>query len=138
MPAAAPDVPTAEELTFTRLRTMRAQDFDALPFGLIQLDADGHILTYNATESLQSRVDKRRAVGRQYFEQVAPCTNTAAFRGRLDALAARGGGAESFDYCFRLPWGERPARIRLMVGEDGSRWVLVTKPGAAAASAASH
>jgi hypothetical protein len=50
----------------------------------------------------------------------------AGFRGKLEALIGQGRGTESFDFRFLFPWGTRDVRIRLMVLQDGSRWVFVT------------
>ncbi len=57
---------------------------------------------------------------------VAPCTDVASFRGRLDALAHKGGGTESFDFDFLFPWGKRSVRIRLLVNRE-ARWVFVSE-----------
>lgn len=119
--------PDAESLTSERLRAMTAEEFDRLPFGAIKLDADGRVVAYNPAEASLARRAAHTVLGRRFFEDVAPCTNVACFRGRLDALVARGEDAtERFDYQFRFPWGARDVRIRLMVLKDGARWVFVT------------
>lgn len=116
----------AELMTEERLREMTSSEFDALPFGAIKLNAEGRVVAYNATEALLAQRTQQATVGKLFFEQVAPCTNVAGFRGRLDALIRSGNGTESFDFKFLFPWGTRGVRIRLMVLKDGSRWVFVT------------
>ncbi|SET29981.1 PAS domain-containing protein [Stigmatella erecta] len=116
----------AESLTEERLSLLSPEEFDALPFGAIKLDAEGQVLAYNAAESAFSRRPTPSVLGRRFFEEIAPCTNVAGFRGRFDALVERGHGTESFDFHFRFRWGPRHVRIRLMVLGDGSRWVFVT------------
>ncbi|ADO74171.1 PAS domain-containing protein [Stigmatella aurantiaca] len=116
----------AESLTEDRLGQLSPEEFDALPFGAIKLDAEGRVLIYNAAESAFSRRKPVSVLGRRFFEEVAPCTNVASFRGRFDTLVERGHGTESFDFQFRFRWGTRNVRIRLMVLGDGSRWVFVT------------
>jgi photoactive yellow protein len=117
----------ADSLTGERLRAMPPDEFDRLPFGAIKLDAEGRVLAYNAAEAALARRATQATLGRRFFEEIAPCTNVAGFRGRLDALVERGGeSTERFDFKFLFPWGSRDVRIRLMVLRDGSRWVFVT------------
>ncbi|HLL03652.1 MAG TPA: PAS domain-containing protein [Myxococcaceae bacterium] len=116
----------AESLTEERLRNLTADEFDALPFGAIKLDAEGRVTGYNAVEANLARRSQQATMGRRFFEDIAPCTNVAGFRGKLDALIGQGRGTESFDFRFLFSWGTRDVRIRLMVLQDGSRWVFVT------------
>ena len=116
----------AEGLTEERLRHLSADEFDSLPFGAIKLDAEGRVTGYNAVEANLARRSQQSTMGRRFFEEIAPCTNVAGFRGKLDALIEQGRGTESFDFRFLFPWGTREVRIRLMVLQDGSRWVFVT------------
>ncbi|NMO23032.1 PAS domain-containing protein [Pyxidicoccus fallax] len=117
----------ADSLTGERLKGMSPEEFDRLPFGAIKLDGEGRVVAYNAAEAALARRERKATLGRRFFEEIAPCTNTASFRGRLDALVERGGEAtERFDFKFLFPWGARDVRIRLMVLRDGSRWVFVT------------
>ncbi|HEX8699410.1 MAG TPA: PAS domain-containing protein [Myxococcaceae bacterium] len=116
----------AEALTEERLHQLTPDEFDALPFGAVRLDAEGRVTGYNAVEASLARRSQHSTLGRLFFEEIAPCTNVAAFRGRLDALVQRGQGTESFDFRFLFPWGTRDVRIRLMVVRDGTRWVFVT------------
>jgi photoactive yellow protein len=117
----------ADSLTGPRLRAMSPEEFDRLPFGAIKLDAEGRVAGYNAAEAALARRSIQATLGRRFFEEIAPCTNVEGFRGRLDALVARGEEAtERFDFRFLFPWGARDVRIRLMVLRDGTRWVFVT------------
>lgn len=106
---------------------MSAEEFDRLPFGAIKLDEEGRVVAYNAAEAALARRATKSTLGRRFFEEIAPCTNVEGFRGRLDALVARGEEAtECFDFRFLFPWGVREVRIRLMVLRGGGRWVFVT------------
>lgn len=117
----------AESLTGERLLKMTPEEFDRLPFGAIKLDVEGRVVAYNSAEAALARRAQQATLGRRFFEEIAPCTNVEGFRGRLEALAARGReGTESFDFKFQFAWGTRDVRIRLMVLRDGARWVFVT------------
>ena len=66
-------------------------ELDALPFGVIALDRDGFVLRYNLYESRLARLDRNQVVGRNFFDEIAPCTRNEAFQGRFRALVADGG-----------------------------------------------
>ena len=63
--------------------TMSEGELDKLPFGAIQLDRTGIILSYNRTEANLTGRDPRRVIGRNFFTDVAPCTNVKEFAGRF-------------------------------------------------------
>lgn len=119
----------AESLTGERVQRMSEEEFDALPFGAIKLDTEGRVAAYNAAEARLARRSAQGTLGRRFFEEIAPCTNVAGFRGRLEALTQRGEGTETFDFSFHFPWGTRDVRVRLMVLRNGARWVFVTALG---------
>ena len=58
-----------------QITRMSEEQLDALPFGAIRLDMTGKILTYNMTESKLTGRDPKRVIGRNFFTDVAPCTN---------------------------------------------------------------
>jgi photoactive yellow protein len=75
--------------TFQTISSMGEKELDSLPYGVIQLDAQGAILRYNAFEAKLSGLTKQKVVGKNFFKQVAPCTDMKEFYGRfLDGVAA--------------------------------------------------
>lgn len=87
-------------------------EIDALPFGLIGVDAQGRIEQYNAFESKLARLPKERVLGRNFFTDVAPCTAVKEFQGRFERfVAAGGGGAESFDFVFQFAFGRQRVNV---------------------------
>jgi photoactive yellow protein len=115
-----------DEVQEIDLPRLSPADFDALPFGVIQLDEAGVVLLFNAKEAELARRSPEEVLGKNFFEDVAPCTNVRDFRGRFDTLLERGLSSEAFEYRFRFPWGARDVQIRLLA-VDGSRWVLVNE-----------
>ncbi len=96
------------------LALLTPDDLDRLPFGLIRLSGDGTILSYNRTESGHSRRTAASVVGRNFFTQVAPCTDVQGFHGRLDQMRASGqAGRERFSFAFRLPWATVTVELAL-------------------------
>lgn len=118
-----------DQLTSQDLGNMSQADFDAMPFGIIQLDRNGIVKTYNVWEGNLARRDPRDVVGKNFFTEIAPCTNVAEFRGKLDELIDTPRKGHIFDYNFVFPWGTRKVRVRFVVESPNERWVLVTNVG---------
>lgn len=89
-------------------------ELDRLPFGVIRLNGDGVVQSYNRTESVEARRTPDDVIGRNFFTDVAPCTNVRAFAGRLEAMRASGKPAtERFGFVFRLPWTRCAVQLSL-------------------------
>jgi photoactive yellow protein len=90
-------------------------ELDTLPFGVVTLTREGRILRYNQAERALSRRDERTTIGLDFFTEVAPCTNVAAFRARFDEFARRfDAGIEHFDFTFNFRWGLHAVSITLL------------------------
>lgn len=107
------------------LQGLAREEFDALPFGTIKLDAEDRVVVYNAFESALARRDTAEVLGEPFFVTVAPCTNNAIFRGELQRMIAGGRKNARFDYEFRFPWGARAVRIQFWVPNERERWIFV-------------
>lgn len=68
---------------FERVDSLTHEELDALPFGAIQLDREGRILRFNEYEANLSNRRAPDTVGRNFFRDVAPCTNVREFHGRF-------------------------------------------------------
>lgn len=99
---------------------------DALPFGAIQLDRLGNILQFNEYEANLSNRRAPDTVGRNFFTEVAPCTNVREFQGRFAEGIERGELHVSFDYVFAFRPRPRDVRVTLFYSAaTGTVWVFV-------------
>ncbi len=73
---------------------------DGLPFGLVKLDLTGTVLEYNMAEGDLTGVSPSWAIGKNFFDEVALCTKTAAFYGRFVDGVKKGFLNCVFDYTF--------------------------------------
>ncbi len=73
---------------------------DDLPFGLVKLDLQGTVLEYNMAEGELTGVSPEWAIGKNFFDEVAVCTKTAAFYGRFLEGVKKGFLNTVFDYVF--------------------------------------
>ncbi|MBF5041488.1 PAS domain-containing protein [Aggregicoccus sp. 17bor-14] len=127
-PSLAPmPAPTAEEL-LKRVDSMGPGDLDALPFGMIQLDRTGRILKFNRTEANLARINQERQLGRNFFDDVAPCTKVREFYGRFQEGLEKRSLYETFGFVFKFDHGWRNVAITMMYSEKtDSVWVLVSQ-----------
>lgn len=73
---------------------------NGLPFGIVKLDLAGKILEYNMAEGDLTGVDPAWALGKNFFDEVALCTKTAAFYGKFVEGVKRGFLNTVFDFTF--------------------------------------
>lgn len=104
---------------------LSSAELDALPYGMIQLDSHGTVLRYSGAETRLSGMTADETVGRDFFREVAPCTQVAEFFGRFqDGVRARQLDAVfNFRFSFRPP---KDVRIHLFYSKaTRSVWVKV-------------
>jgi len=68
---------------FQTIDSIGEKELDSLPYGVIQLDAQGTVLRYNAYEEGLSGLTRQKVVGKNFFKQIAPCTDMQEFYGRF-------------------------------------------------------
>lgn len=110
------------------LPSMTPHEADAQPYGIIKVDENGVIQLYNRWESNMAGVSPDRAVGKNFFTQIAPCTNNRLVYGRFKSGAASGNLDVEFNYTFTYKM--RPTNVRIHLyhhAGTGTNWVLVSK-----------
>lgn len=102
---------------------------DMLPSaGVFRVDTCGIVRAHTSVLNM----GRSRALGRNFFEEVAPCTNCAEFRGRFEAILTQGGGTESFTFRIRYPWVQAEVRVRIFACNGRGAWILIADPTSAA------
>lgn len=94
------------------LAKMSDDEVDKLAFGAIEIDKSGKILRYNAAEGDISGRNPQEMIGKDFFEDVAPCTDTEAFRGRFRNSVESG---KNFDLRLNYTFDYRmtPTQVRV-------------------------
>jgi photoactive yellow protein len=106
---------------------MTPDELDRLPFGLIQRDAAGRILNYNAVESRLASIAKQDAIGKQFFTEIAPCTRVQEFYGRFKEGVIRESLDTSFHFHFAFKQNPRDVTVRLLyTRRTRTVWVLIS------------
>ncbi|XDD44436.1 PAS domain-containing protein [Leptospira sp. WS60.C2] len=109
-----------------KLGTLAQAEADAYPFGIVKLDPSGKILLYNKYESELSNVPIQTAVGRNFFTEVAICTNNRIFYGRFKEGMISGDLDVAFNYVFTYKM--KPTNVIIHLYHDKStdtNWIFV-------------
>lgn len=108
------------------VRDMTPRELDRLPFGVIKLDLQGVVIAYNESEALLARRRPEEVIGRNFFTEVAPCTNVREFADRFREGIARGSVRRTFPFVFTFP--NRPVNVMVTIAYDAPdphAWILV-------------
>lgn len=111
-----------------KLASMDKGQLDDVAFGAIQLDANGKIIQYNAAEGDITGRDPQTVVGKNFFTDVAPCTNSKEFKGKFDEGVKNGDLNTMFEYTFDYEMKPTKVKVHMKKALSGdSYWVFVKR-----------
>ncbi|URI11630.1 hypothetical protein MW290_22090 [Aquincola tertiaricarbonis] len=110
-----------------KVEALHAYEINQLPFGVIRLDAGGKVDLYSTREATLSGWNGRPNIGLDFFTRVAPCMNTPAFKGALDAAVAEGRVDAEFVHIGDFADPYRAIRIRALSSADGGVWLFLLR-----------
>lgn len=108
-----------------QLARLSGAELDRLPFGAIRLDRDGNIVHFNAAEARITGYKPEKLIGKNFFTEVAPCTNVREFAGRFREGVAKKWLHAVFPYSFNF---NPPLAVTVTLyyhPDTASAWVLV-------------
>lgn len=111
----------------SQLRHATTDELHNAAFGIVRLDDEGHVEFYNRYESNLSGVAPADALGKNFFHELAPCSNNHLFLGRFRNGVAADHLDERFTYTFTYKMRPTLVDIRLYRDQDGQNWVLIQK-----------
>lgn len=105
------------------------EQFEHAPFGIVELDRDSTVVIYNQFEQQLAGLSPDDVIGRDFFVDVAPCTNNFLVRERfIDAWDRSVPLDAMVPYTFSYRMKATRVLLRLLVrGERG--WMLVKLHG---------
>lgn len=101
-------LPTSQEQPEIDFATL-----DLLPYGIIVVDDAGKVLYYNAREEQIANRSRADVLGKNFFTEVAPCTQVQEFYGQFKETMQRTGVVASFHFHFPFPEHPRDVEITL-------------------------
>ena len=103
-------------------------EIDKLAFGAVQLNGQGTILTYNAAEAGITGRSAASVIGKNFFRDVAPCTNAPNFKGVFDAGVKSGELNTMFEYVFDYNMAPTKVKIHMKKAISGATfWIFVKR-----------
>lgn len=112
-----------------RVAALSPEELDALPFGVIALDASDGVRLYNATEARLSGRRYAPAPGSNFFVDIAPCMNNDLFKGRIEKARAAGRLNIRFSFVGDFADRDRELTVRIQSTPDGGIWIFHQRPG---------
>ncbi|MEM7656538.1 MAG: PAS domain-containing protein [Bacteroidota bacterium] len=112
--------------TYEQLEQASAQELDQADFGIIRLSQGGEVMYYNQYESDLSGVAQSDAVGKQFFTQIAPCTNNFMVAAKYEQPTAI--LDETLPYVFTYNMAPTKVHLRLLAQPaEAHAYLLVQK-----------
>ncbi|TVQ24304.1 MAG: photoactive yellow protein [Spirochaetaceae bacterium] len=116
----------AEDIENT-LSKMNSKEIDGLAFGAIQLDAGGKIISYNQTEGDITGRKPEDVIGKNFFTEVAPCTNRPEFYGKFKDGVAGGNLNALFEYVFDYKMAPTKVKVHMKKAMSGDTYYIFVK-----------
>lgn len=111
-----------------KLSSMNDGQLDDMAFGAIQLDEKGTVLKYNAAEGDITGRDPSKTIGKNFFRDVAPCTNSPQFKGKFDEGVRNNDLNTMFEYTFDYEMKPTKVKVHMKKALAGdSFWVFVKR-----------
>ena len=111
------------------LANMDGKQIENLAFGAVQLDKDGIVRRYNAAEGDITGRKPEDMIGKNFFTEIAPCTNRPEFKGKFDAGVKNDDLNTIFEYVF--DYNMKPTKVKVhmkkAVTNDGTYWIFVKR-----------
>lgn len=103
---------------------------DAQPFGIIRLNRNATVLSYNLYEEHHARRKRQDVIGRHFFTDVAPCSRVKRFYGRFLLGVEQRELNTTFDFVFYFPHKTRHVDVSLFYRRaahvrDDVVWVII-------------
>ncbi|MCR9141956.1 MAG: PAS domain-containing protein [bacterium] len=114
----------------TGVASMSADELNALDFGVVRVDNQGKILFYNKYESELAGIAPAEAEGKNFFYDVAPCTNNRLFLGSFQQGVREGAMHILFFYTFTYRMNPTYVKVVLLKNKADENWIFVQKMGA--------
>lgn len=104
------------------------QRAEYLPFGAILLDRAGGIVKYNKAESMIANRNPDDVIGKNFFNEIAPCAKGKRFHGEFLKFHRTGQVNVMFDYKFSYKGADVAVKIHLKSQPDGQNcWLFVKR-----------
>lgn len=121
-------LPAVTNTPVQRVAALDASGLDALPYGVVRLDPANRVISYNRVEADIARRPPTAVMGRNFFEEVAPCTNVRELAGWFERVRSEGVNAsDKLEFVFEFSFGRQLVDIRLLYEAETETSTLLIK-----------
>lgn len=116
----------------TVLDRIPSAEREELPFGLIKLDTAGTVLEYNMTESSITGRNPALVIGKNFFTDIAPCTQTPEFYGKFVEGVEKRFLNTVFEYVFDHQMAPTRVKVHMVLAKSLDQhhvWLIVKRVG---------
>ena len=103
----------ARRFVHTLASGLNVDELDTLPFGAVLVDEQGKVLFFNTEEERQSERKRADVLGKNFFTEVAPCTQVKEFYEQFTRAVRSAGIIASFNFHFPVPPRGRAVHLLL-------------------------
>ncbi|MBC7533956.1 MAG: PAS domain-containing protein [Oligoflexus sp.] len=110
------------------LSSLTQAQSDQVDLGIVEVDNSGMIKLYNRYEAELAGVDQKAVLGKNFFTEVAPCTNNRLFLGRFKQGVES--GAMDFGFNYTFTYKMKPTQVQIHLFRDiasGRNFIFVRK-----------
>lgn len=100
---------------------------DDLAFGAVKIDDNGIIEWYNKAEGAITGRRPEEVIGKNFFTEVAPCTNQPTFYGKFKEGVAKGELNTLFEYVFDYKMQPTKVKVHMTKSQIGGGWYIFVK-----------
>lgn len=109
-----------------RLDVLSPAEFDRAEFGVVRLSDGGIVEIYNRYESQLAGLAPNDVLGRNFFTQIAPCTNNKLFKGAFAKGVEAGAMNLVFAYTFTYRMAPTEVQVHLYRAKQ-TNWLFIKK-----------
>ncbi|MCS7205556.1 MAG: PAS domain-containing protein [Leptospiraceae bacterium] len=106
---------------------MNKSELEDTSFGIIELDDKGRVIFFNNTESKLTGVSKEEAVGKNFFTEVAPCTNNFIFKGTFENGVQKNELNHLFPYTFTYRMAPTHVKVHLYRTKQRRNFIFILR-----------
>jgi len=117
-----------DDKVLQNLGSLTQTQADKLPYGVVKADDEGNIEIYNQYCYDEFADFDNSVIGKNYFNEVAPCTKNFMFSGRFERGVESGDMDFLFEYCFT--YKIMPTNVKVHLYRDQSsntNWIFLKK-----------
>lgn len=112
------------------------EELDAIPYGTVQLNAEGRVLSFNLSEGRELGWSNERPIGLDYFSDVAPSAFVADVYGRFVEAFTTHHLDAVFRFTYLHLYMPRTVLMRMYYSaRTGTLWIFTANPDGSALDA---